>query len=427
MARAGIELLKSYELQSLPVGFHSDGGCLYLRVSVTQGSKNGPRRSWIFRYEFKGRQRDMGLGSLDTFDLNEARAKARKARQHLSEGLDPIAARDASNAAKAAALAAAAPKPSFDTIAADYLKGHSMKWSRGHAMQWETTLRTVASPAIGSKPIDTITRADVIAMLKPVWYKTPTHASRLRQRVEAILDYAKAHDFRSGDNPAAWRGNLQTVFSKKSEVRKIKHHPALPYAEIGAFMQRLRERESFARLAFEFCILTATRQAETLGAEWREIDLDKKTWTIRADRMKSKREHRVPLSPPAIKILHKARTLAQKLGFAKATHIFLNEISGYRLGPRALAEKLRVGLRRRDITAHGFRSSFADWAGETTSYPKHVIEQALAHTTGNAVELAYRRGDLFEKRRLLMADWAKYCAEPLPQGVVVPFAVAGEA
>jgi integrase len=427
-----IEKLNQGDVQTKGVGFHSDGGGLYL--SVTEAKAGGSlRKSWVFRYERAGtelrteyqkargsRQRDMGLGPTHTVTLDKARALAAAARLQLFENIDPIEQRRIDDAARATAQMAAKPKPTFDKLAADYLKAHERKWSRGHASQWAVSLDTFAKPVLGSKPIDSIVTADIMAMLTPIWFKIPTTATRLRQRVEAILDYAKVLGHRSGDNPAAWRGHLQKALLKKSDIKKIKHHAALAYGEIGAFMQTVRERETFNRLAFEFCVLTAARSGEALGLRWVEIDLDKKTWTCPADRMKRNELHRVPLSTQAIAVLEKAKARADADGFADAEHVFLNA-RGYRMGSHALADLLKKTLHRRDFTVHGFRSTFRDWAGETTTFPREVCEQALAHSINSATEASYARGDLLEKRAPLMSAWASYCSGPAPEATVLQF------
>jgi integrase len=424
-----IEKLNQGDVHTKGVGFHSDGGGLYL--SVTQAKGGGAlRKSWVFRYERAdtelrteyqkargSRQRDMGLGPTHTVTLDKARALAAAARLLLLENIDPIEQRRIDDAARAAAQVAAKPKPTFDKLAADYLKAHERKWSPGHALQWAVSLKNLP---IGGQPVDSIATADIMGMLNPIWFKTPTSATRLRQRVEAILDYAKVLGYRSGDNPAAWRGHLQKALPKKSEIKKIKHHAALPYGEIGSFMQTLRERETFSRLAFELCVLTATRSGETLGARWSEFDFGKKIWTIPASRMKRREIHRIPLSAEAIAVLRKAKALAVADGFADADFVFINR-RGYRLNSHTFGDLVKKTLKRPDFTPHGVRSSFRDWAGETTNTPREVCEQALAHSINTATEASYARGDLLAKRALLMSAWGNYCAAPAPEATLLQF------
>jgi len=374
-------------------GYHSDGGGLYLQVAQS-GAK-----SWIFRFTLNGRSREMGLGSLNTFTLAEARAKALECRKQLSAGTDPIAAR---SAALAKQRLDAAKALTFADCQSKYIEAHRASWrNEKHAAQWESTLKTYADPILGALPVQAIDVELVTRVLEPIWHTKPETAARVRGRIEAILDWATVRGQRVGDNPARWRGNLQKLLPARSKVKPVEHHPALPYAELSPFMTSLRAQEGVAARALEFTILTAGRTGEVIGAKPDEIDLVAKTWTIPAARMKGKREHRVPLSSAALSIAKAMRQLDKD-------HLFPGGRPRKPLSNMAMLELLkRMG--RDDLTVHGFRSTFRDWAAERTNFQREVAEAALAHTTGDKVEAAYRRGDLFEKRRRLMDAWAQYC------------------
>jgi integrase len=367
-------------------GLYADGGGLYLQIT-----KHGSR-SWIFRYKRGGRSRMMGLGSLSVVDLREARELALAARKELHAGIDPLAAR-------AGARAVAVKTISFDGATATFLDAHSAAWRNAkHVQQWRNTLSTYASPVLGALPVRDIDTGLVMRVLTPIWQAKPETASRLRGRIEAILGWAAVHGYRAGDSPARWKDHLQRLLPAKGKLRAVRHYAALPYAELPAFLAELRQQASVAARCLEFLILTAARTSEVIKATTAEFDLAAKVWTIPAARMKAGREHRVPLSDRAIELIG-----------------VLPHDSAARVFPRsqmALLKLLRRRMKRADITSHGFRSTFRDWAAETTNYPNHVVEQALAHIIGNAVEAAYRRGDLFEKRRRLMDDWAAYCTLP---------------
>jgi integrase len=375
-------------------GRYGDGRGLYLQVTPTGV------RSWVLRYERNGRERMMGLGPVGDFTLDEARERARKARQLLKDGIDPLDARKAERSRQAteAALAAAKNK-TFREAAEQYFKFHSPKWTNAkHAAQFLSTLAMHAYPVLGKLPVAAIDKTLVLKVIQPIWQdKNPT-ASRVRNRIENVLDYAKVQGWREGDNPAAWEGNLEHALPAPGG--QVKHHAALPFTQAHDFVVQLHKREGVSARALEFLILTATRTSEITGARWSEIDLKAKLWTIPAVRMKAKKEHRVPLSARAIEIL---KSLPRESDF-----VFPGGRKGTAMGGTAIVELLkRMG--RADVTVHGFRSTFRDWAAETTTYDNFVVEMALAHKIGNAVEAAYRRGDLFNKRTHLMADWAKYC------------------
>jgi integrase len=374
-------------------GMYPDGGGLYLQVAAHGAS-------WVYRYMLHGRARTMGLGPLALYGLAEARAKAQDARRLRHEGIDPIEARHAQAVQQ---RLAAAREMTFRQCAARLIEAMRPSWrSSVHAAQWETTLATYADPVIGTLPVAAIDTALVLRVLEPIWTAKPETASRLRGRIEAVLDWATARGYRAGENPARWRGHLDKLLPARAKVARVEHHPALPYAELPSFLLALREQEGFAARALEFAILTAARSGEVRGCRRSEIDLVDKVWTIPARRMKGGREHRVPLASRALAILREMHAHADD-GF-----VFPGSRPGKPFSKMAIPNVLRR-MGRDDTTVHGFRSSFRDWAAETTAYPNHVVEQALAHAIGNAVEKAYRRGDLFEKRRRLMQQWATFC------------------
>jgi integrase len=362
----------------MPPGLYPDGAGLYLQVA------KGGSKSWLFRFMIDRRERMMGLGSVLTTSLAEAREKALQARKLAVDGIDPI---DAKHASRAAARAARAKAMTFADCATAYLIAKRAEWrSVKHAKQWDTTLAESAMPTLGALPVQAIDTALVVKVLEPLWSTTTETASRLRGRIEAVLDFAKVRGYRTGDNPARWRGHLDKLLSKPSKVKRKEHHPALPYSELPAFMRELRARNDAGSRALEFTILTAARTGEVRGATAAEFDGAGALWTIPAARMKGGKEHRVPLTAPALALVDDA------IAFTAVNSMSI------------LLSKMRPG-----VTVHGFRSTFRDWAAEQTSFPNHVVEQALAHTIGNAVEAAYRRTDLLDKRRELMTAWAAYC------------------
>jgi integrase len=344
----------------------------------------------VLRFTWRGKAREMGLGTPATVSLLEAREKAANARRMIAKGIDPILERKRTGCV-----------PTFGEMA-DQVREALCAGFRNekHKAQWKSTLATYAA-SLGDKPVDTITTDDVLAVLKPIWTTKSETASRVRGRIEKILDAAKAKGYRHGENPARWRGHLDHLLSKKSKLTRA-HHAAMPYDHIAALVGRLRESDSVGALALEFCILTAARSGEVLGARWSEIDLDKKIWTVPAHRMKAGREHRVPLSERAVAILRQfAEIRTGDLVFP-----------GQRKVRPLWSVTMNMALRRMEVegvTVHGFRSSFRDWAGNETPYPRDLIETALAHVVGDEAERAYRRSDALEKRRKLMEAWANYC------------------
>jgi integrase len=385
---------------------YPDGGGLYLRVTE-DGNKN-----WVYRFMLNGRPRWMGLGPLALYGLQEARQKAVDARRLRHEGIDPIETR---RAVRARERLDAAKAMTFSQCAEAYLTAHRAGWRNAkHAGQWEATLATYAEPIMGALPVQAIDTALVMKALEPVWREKPETASRLRGRIEAILNWARVRGYRDGENPARWRGHLDHLLPARSKVRKVEHHAALPYAALPGFLVSLREQEGIAARALEFAILTAARTGEVLGARLDEIDTAAKVWTIPADRMKAHKEHRIPLSVRAFEILEDV-----KQADGEHLYFFPGAKLGKPLSNMAFLMLLRR-MKRADLTAHGFRSSFRDWAAERTGFPGEVAEMALAHSISGKVEAAYRRGDLFEKRRKLMEAWAQFCAAPAADAKVVP-------
>lgn len=374
-------------------GLYADGGGLYLQIT-----KAGVK-SWLFRYMLAGKARGMGLGPLHTIGLAEARARALDCRRLLLDGVDPIDTRKAERTAK---KVAAANDKTFEQCATLYIEAHRAGWkNEKHADQWTNTLKTYAYPVFDVLPVSAIDTALVMKVLEPIWTTKTETASRLRGRIESVLDWATVRGYRAGDNPARLKGHLDTLLPKRSRVQKVKHHPALPYAELAEFMNVLRAEEGVAARALELLILTATRTNEVIGATWEEFDLDTPLWVIPAERMKMGKEHRVPLSSHAVEIIQAQQELRQN------NYVFPGTQYGKPLSNMAMLQLLkRMG--RTDITAHGFRSTFRDWAGETTHYPREVCEAALAHGIKDKAEAAYARGDLFQKRAALMQDWADF-------------------
>ncbi|MEX3015497.1 tyrosine-type recombinase/integrase [Gymnodinialimonas hymeniacidonis] len=373
--------LSARKVETAGPGRHGDGRGLFLYV------KSSGARSWVLRYQVMGKRHDLGLGAYPEVSLAMARDRALQARRMIQEGEDPIAKKRQ-----------AKPK-TFKEAAIELIESKRPGWRNAkHAAQWTSTLEAYAFPSLGRMQVARIQTSDVIGALKPIWNEKPETANRVRQRIEAVLDYASALGIRTGDNPARWRGHLDHLLPKPTKVKAIKHHPALPHAEIAEFMEDLSGRTGVAARALAFTILTAARSGETRGATWAEIDLGAKVWTIPADRMKAGKEHRVPLTSEAIACLGAKRD--------EAASIFESETKlGKPISDMSMTAVLRR-MGRDDITVHGFRSTFRDWAGETTAFPREVIEAALAHGIKDKAEAAYARSDLFDKRRKLMGAWS---------------------
>jgi integrase len=396
MART-IEKLTALKIEKeLPAGMYGDGGGLYLRVT-DDGAKN-----WVFRFMLNGRARWMGMGPLHTVALAEARKRAGEHRLRRHDGIDPIEAR---RAERLKARLEAAKAITFQECAEGYIKAHRAGWRNDkHAAQWEATLATYAEPVIGKLSVQAIDTALVLKVLEPIWTTKPETAGRVRGRIEAVLDWAKVRDYRAGENPARWRGHLDKLLAARGKVRKVEHHAALPYDELPGFLVALREQEGIAAMALEFTVLTAARTGETIFARWNEIDLLDKVWAVPADRMKAGKEHRVPLTARALAILEQM----QKHRTADDGFVFPGDKPGKPLSNMALLMLLRR-MNRDDLTTHGFRATFKTWASERTGFLNEIVEAALAHVVGSKVEQAYRRGDMFEKRRRLMQQWATFC------------------
>lgn len=379
-------------------GRHADGGGLHLLV------KESGARSWVYRYMLKGKSRDIGLGAAagpDQVSLAAARDAAAALRLKVKAGVDPLQERQQMAAeALAAAQAAHLAGITFRAVAESYIAANEGSWRNAkHRQQWRNTLATYVYPVMGDLPVSQIATAHVLNILEPIWNAKPETASRVRGRIETVLDAAKARGYREGENPARWRGHIAQILPVRSRLTRG-HHKAMPYEAIPAFVAALRGRKATAALALEFAILTAARTSEVLGATWSEVDLDKAIWTIPAARMKAGKEHRIPLSPRAVEILEAMKPLDKGWLFPAD--------KGGKLSTMAMSMLLR--RMKQDCTVHGFRSGFRDWAAECTGYAHEICEMALAHVIGNKAEAAYRRGDLFEKRKRLMADWAAYCA-----------------
>jgi integrase len=379
-----------------------DGGNLYLQVSRDPEHTDRVRRSWVFRYTHLGRTHDMGLGPLHSLDLSDARAKAKILRQQLLDGIDPLAAKQQIKRDQLAQLAAQQRAITFRQCAERCIAAHEDSWSnKKHREQWTQSLEKHVYPVLGDLSVDDIVTSHIVKTLEPIWKTIPVTANRVRGRIERILGWASVRGFRSGDNPARWRGHLQELFAK-TNGRTVEHFAAMAFANVPAFMAELRARDTLAARALELAILTAARTGEVLGATWHEIDLAAKLWTIPARRMKAGKQHRVPLCDRAIAIL---------------SALPREDVRVFPIGSRALLDLLQE--MRPGVTTHGFRSSFRDWAAERTSFPAIVAEAALAHSVNNKVEAAYRRTDLFERRRKLMEAWAQWCARPVPSGGTV--------
>jgi integrase len=363
-------------------GRYGDGRGLWLQV-------DGDRKSWLYRFMLNGRARSMGLGPYPEVSLAEARDKALECRRLCVRGIDPIEARKGDRASQ----------KTFQQCAEEFIQSHKAGWSNAKQVrQWTQSLTDYAFPVFGSLPVGAVDTSLVMKAVQPIWTEKAETASRVRGRIENILDWAKTHGYRVGENPARWRGHLENLLPSHAKVRKIEHFAAIPYSEMPNFLADLREEGSVFARALEFLILTAARSGEVLGATWPEINLEQRVWIIPAARMKAGREHRVPLSDAALALLHRGE------GF----------VFGNRRKPIA-GMSLRTLLQRmgREATIHGFRSSFRDWAAEQTDFPSEVVEMALAHVVGNKVETAYRRTDLFDRRRELMNAWAQFCSSEI--------------
>lgn len=396
-----VKELSALEVSRLEVrGFYAVGGVPGLHLQVTESGA----RSWVLRTMVGELRRDIGLGGFPAVTLAGAREAARSAKKAIKDGVDPVEQR---KAARARLVAESAKRVTFEWCASEYIKAHKAGWRNAkHGDQWTNTMRDYVNPVIGKLVVADVTREHVVRILQPIWLEKNETASRIRGRIEAVLDWAKAHGYRSGDNPAAWKGNLDTTLARPSKVQKIKSYPAVQVGQMGAFMQALRASEGVSAKALEFVALTAARSGEVRGMTWGEVDRASGVWTVPAVRMKAEKEHRKPLSRQALALLD-----AQ--GWGEAGAVVFPGRKGQALSDMSLTavtRKLEFKDRAGDVCVpHGLRSTFRDWAGELTNYPRELAEQALAHAVGDATEQAYRRGDALDKRRVMMQAWADFC------------------
>jgi integrase len=406
---AKIDLLSATKVKSLKKpGDYLDGRGLYLQV------RNQSSKSWILKYSMQKRAREMGLGSAFDFDLADARDMRDRYRKLVKLGVDPIEHRKTETAERTAEKAKAV---TFKDAATRYIAANRSGWKNiKHASQWEATLKAYAYPTIGALPVQAIDTALLMKVLEPIWSTKPETASRVRGRIESVIAAAKARGEFKGENPATWKGHLDKLLPKTSKVRSVENHAALPYADLPAFVIELHKREGIAASALEFLILTAARTGEVLGATWDELDLRKSVWTIPDERMKNGREHQVPLSAPAVAVLERMSKITNG-----GNYVFFGQSSGRSLSNMALLVLLRR-MERHDITSHGFRSTFRDWAADR-GYQDAVAEAALAHTVPDAVVAAYRRTTFFELRKQMMDDWATFAtSDPTRSADVLTFA-----
>lgn len=393
--RGNMGKLTARKVQTAGPGKHEDGDGLRLVVSPSGG------RKWVLRVTVDGKRRELGLGSYPTVSLSDARDKAQESRKAVAQGLDPVVTR----ARKPTGL------PTFEASAEQYIAAHSPGWrNEKHLYQWNQSLGTFVYPLIGTKTIDQIVTEDVLKVLQPIWTTKTETASRVQGRIERVLDWATARKFRTGENPARWKGHLDTLLPSPRKVKRVTHYPAMPYTDVPEFMTELYAKPGVSALALRLLILTACRTGEVIRATWSEIDQDSGVWTIPPVRMKMEREHRVPLTEAALLVL---KALPRVEG---NPYLFPGAKNEKPISNMALLQLMRgmdygVGGTRGAYVPHGFRSSFRDWAGEVSSFPRDVCEMALAHAIESRVEAAYRRGDLFEKRRKMMEEWANWCTQ----------------
>ncbi|MGG2043346.1 tyrosine-type recombinase/integrase [Burkholderia gladioli] len=381
---------------------------LYLQVASPTA------RSWILRVKIGDRRREIGLGPYPAVGLKDAHAKAQAERDKIKAGIDPVLER---KAAESALRAAQASEITFAEAARQFIAVRAREWKNAkHGDQWRNTLSEYAEPILGKMLVRHITREHVLRVLDPIWTEKTETASRLRGRIENVLDWARVKGYRDGENPALWRGNLDHLLAKPSAIAKVRHHPALPYQDMGSFMERLRAIDAIGARCLEFAILTAARSGEARGARWSEIDLDAGVWRVPPERMKLKKEHRVPLAPAVVTFL---KGLPRRDPGDPEALVFPSP-----RGKLFSDMTLLMMVRRLDVpaTPHGFRSTFRDWAGECTGHPRELIEVALAHIPGDQSEMAYWRGDALERRRQLMADWTAFVSRPFKSATVLPLA-----
>jgi integrase len=407
--------LTDVRCRSASAGMHPDGNGLYLQV---RHGTHGLTRSWVYRYSTADKQTWLGLGPYPLVTLAEAREKATDARRLRLEGNDPLAHRRNQRAAVRRQQAKQAV-PSFDECRDQYVASHRAGWRNvRHSHDWVRSLETYVTPLFGSTPVDLIDTALVCKALEPIWRTRTETAARVRGRIEAVLNWAQTRGHRGNEpNPARWKGHLANIFPARRKVTAVEHLAAIPYADVPAFMASLRERNSVSAIALQYLVLTACRTSEVLGARWDEIDLSASTWTIPAGRMKGNVSHRVPLSKAAVRLLEEVAKATRWSDLPTSGFVFLGR-------NRSRATETTLYKYTRSLgcqyTVHGFRSTFRDWCAERTSYPAEVAEMALAHRVGSQVENAYRRTDMFERRRRLMTDWAAFCETPITDAEVIP-------
>lgn len=403
--------LKDLQIKHAKEGMHADGDGLYLRVQAS-GAK-----SWIFRFQLNGKRREMGIGTLADNKAQDARLKAGQFASLVRSGIDPIEDRKQKAAlADEVAKQSAANSKTFRDVAKEFIDSHKAAWKNDkHHAQWTNTLETYANPFVGDKPVGEITTDDVLAILKPIWNTKTETATRVRSRIELVLSYAKAKKLREGENPAIWRGHLDSLLPKPTKLKNVRHHPALPYTRMADFMVKLRATKGASALALEFVILNTARSGEVRLATWSEIDLDAKLWTIPGERMKAGREHWVPLSDQAIELLKALPRIKD------VEYLFPGMRDNKPLSDMSLSAIVRGFNETKDgsvpewidkngveIVPHGFRSTFRDWSAEIGAFPREVAEHALAHSLPDKVEASYARGSMLERRRPMMQQWADY-------------------
>jgi integrase len=389
-----LNMLTVLKIKSLSKkGLYHDGSGLYMQINPS-GSK-----SWIFRFMLRSKSRSMGLGPTQLVTLSEARMKAHTMRRLLLDGIDPIEHRKEERKVHVKVIV-----PSFDECADTYITEHEQTWKNDkHKAQWRSTLKMYASPVIGKMPVNEVEDHHIKSILVPIWQSKHETASRLRGRIESVLDWATVHKFRKGENPARWKGHFEIMFAKLSKAKAANHHPALAIGEMPQFMTNLQIQQGNGARALEFLILTACRTGEVMGAQWSEFNLAEHYWLIPRERMKAAKEHKVALSKQAVKIIE-----AMRSDVNVSRYVFVGNKGDKPLSNMAMLMLIRR-MNYEELTSHGFRSTFRDWIAEKTQYPHELAEMALAHSIGNKVEAAYRRGDMFEKRIQLMQDWADYC------------------
>ncbi len=380
-------------------GYHAVGTVPGLNLQVTPGGA----KSWVLRIKVGSKRREIGLGPYPAVKLAQAHELARNTRDQVGQGVDPI---EHKKSLLSELVARQAQEMTFEAAARGYIKAHRDGWkNEKHGQQWENTLATYAHPIIGKMNVKDVALSHVIKVLEPIWSTKNETASRLRSRMELVLDWAKVRGHRSGENPAAWRGNLDKLLPKPSKVNAGENHPAVSVGEVGAFVRDLRQHQGMGALALEFALLTAGRSGEVRGATWAEIDMKAGVWLVPKERMKAGKEHRVPLSGAAVKLLEGLPRMA-------GTELVFPAIRGGELSDATMSQLMRrMGYKDaagRVCVPHGLRSTFRDWAGERSSYPRDVVEAALAHVRGDKTEAAYFRSDLFDKRRRMMAEWATF-------------------